>query len=89
MRTVAEQAADIDLTDVPPIGGRTRTEYGVLVDNRASGLGVRLVRVTEDIGIANEVAQSYRDSGEGPVGVRQRRVHVTDWRPVAPQGGAR
>lgn len=65
--------------DIPRSGGGSYTEYGVLLDERERGLGVRLAEVTRSKHKADAVADHYRELGMGPVAVRVRRVHVTDW----------
>jgi hypothetical protein len=56
------------------------TEYGVMIDRRADGLGVFLARVTEDLEVARQIVIREQTMAPNyPVFIRSRFVAMTEW----------
>lgn len=83
----AESAQSTESVGSPPMGGHTRTEYGVIVDLTDIGHGYRLAEVSHSRAVAEASAEHYRALHSRPVEVKARSVHVTDWQPLLTSPG--
>lgn len=62
-----------------------RIEYGVICDRTSSGLGRRLLLVTQNLPHVVAVAEGGCDhAGHGAHEIVRRSVITTEWKPVKP-----
>ena len=74
--TPASSAENDVPTQSPPMGGHTRTEYGVIVDRTSKGLGYFLAETFTEADRARSMAAKAPDMFGFPALVQVRQVYA-------------